>query len=413
MSRPQSILLVFAIVSSTFAAPVWSFAQSADGSAETPEASPAHAPTPDTAPASSNDRSNNAGPTAANEVLAKQFRQGVSAYDAKKYGRAFELWLPLAQNGDLAAQRNVAHLLRRGLGVEQDLRRARKFYEQSAEFGFVTAQTNLAVMLLEGEGGEPEPEEAAYWLDRAARGGHPIAQFHLARLYETGTGVEPNPGRALGWYALASRSGHQPSLDRLAELVMILPGPSTDAEMARDIAEAPSSDIDEPAAAGMPGEPDPVDTSTPNPDVEGAELPVEDQSTPDTAPEPEASLDATEPEASMQTAEGVVSSKLEEAVSAYSARRYQDAQLQFEALAYRGNSEAQYRLGRMRNRGEGEPRDPVAALAWWTVAAETGHAKSEKAASDLNRELGPRQRTEAEREAAQFKALISQLTARN
>ncbi len=405
MSRPRSILLVFAFVSSTFAAPVWSYAQSTDGTAETPEASPTKAPAPDTEPDSSNTGSNDVGSTAANDVLAKQFRQGVRAYDAKKYSRAFELWLPLAQNGDLAAQRNVAHLLRRGLGVEQDLRRARKFYEQSAEFGFVTAQTNLAVMLLEGEGGEPEPEEAAYWLDRAARGGHPIAQFHLARLYETGTGVEPNPGRALGWYALASRSGHQPSLDRLAELVMILPGPSSDTETARDIADAPSSDIDEPVAAEVRDEP--------HPDAEGAELPVEDLTTPDTAPEPEASLETTEPVASTETAESVVPSKLEEAVSAYSARRYQDAQLQFEALAYRGNSEAQYRLGRMRNRGEGEPRDPVAALAWWTVAAESGHAKSEKAASDLKQELGARQRAEADREAAQFKALITQLSARN
>lgn len=413
MSRPQSFLLVFAMVSSTFAAPAGSFAQNIEGADGTPEASPTEAVTTDTAPASSNGSSTNDTSTAANEVLAKQFRQGVSAYDAKKYGRAFELWLPLAQNGDLAAQRNVAHLLRRGLGVEQDLPRARKFYEQSAEFGFVTAQTNLAVMLLEGEGGEPKPEEAAYWLDRAARGGHPIAQFHLARLYETGTGVEPNPGRALGWYALASRSGHQPSLDRLAELVMILPGPSNNTETARDIADAPSSDNDAPATAEARDEPDPVNTSTPNPDVEGAELPIGKQPTPVTTPAPKAPLETTEPEASTQTAEDVVPLKLEEALSAYSARRYQDAQLQFEALAYRGNSEAQYRLGRMRNRGEGEPRDPVAALAWWTVAAETGHAKSEKAASDLNRELGPRRRAEAEREAAQFKALISQLTSNN
>ncbi|MEP0069892.1 SEL1-like repeat protein [Pyruvatibacter sp.] len=399
MSRPQSFLLVFAIVSSTFAAPAGSFAQNIEGADGTPEASPTEAVTTDTAPALSNGSSTNDTSTAANEVLAKQFRQGVSAYDAKKYGRAFELWLPLAQNGDLAAQRNVAHLLRRGLGVAQDLPRARKFYEQSAEFGFVTAQTNLAVMLLEGEGGEPEPEEAAYWLDRAARGGHPIAQFHLARLYETGTGVEPNPGRALGWYALASRSGHQPSLDRLAELVMILPGPSSDTEPPRDITDAPSSNLDETATAEALEEPDPS--------VKASELPAEQ------SPAPEASLETIEPEASTQTAEDVAPSELEEALSAYSSRRYQDAQLQFEALAYRGNSEAQYRLGRMRNRGEGEPRDPVAALAWWTVAAETGHAKSEKAASDLHRELGPRRRAEAEREAAQFKALISQLTSSN
>ena len=323
----------------------------------------------------------------ANPVLAKQFKQGVAAYDAKKYGRAFELWLPLAQNGDLAAQRNVAHLLRRGLGVEQDLPRARKFYEQSAEFGFVTAQTNLGVMLLEGEGGDAEPDKAAFWLDRAARGGDPIAQFHLARLYETGTGVPPTPGRALGWYALAARSGHQPSLDRLAELVMILPGPSTgeNAALADDMASAQEAPLVTPAA------------------TDDADIPL--------------GAEALEPEQVIETAESeevaVLPDGIEEAKATHAAREFKEAQAQFEMLAYKGNGEAQYQLGRMRNRGEGEPRDPVAALAWWTVAAEAGHERAERAARDLASELGPRRRSEAEREAAQFKALITQLSSSN
>lgn len=185
--------------------------------------------------------------TPSREVLEAQFAEGVTAYDGQNYARAFELWLPLAQNGDLAAQRNVAHLLRRGLGVEQDLPRARKFYQRSAEFGFVTSQTNLAVMLLNGEGGKEDPEQAAVWFDRAARGGDPIAQYNLGRLYEQGIGVEADTARALGWYALAARLGSQPALDRLAELVMTLPGP----EAAQDTAAGAPGDAATPTAVPL------------------------------------------------------------------------------------------------------------------------------------------------------------------
>lgn len=351
------------------------------------------------------------GQNAANDVLTRQFKQGVEAYDAKRYSRAFELWLPLAQNGDLAAQRNVAHLLRRGLGVEQDLRRARNFYKQSAEFGFVTAQTNLGVMLIAGEGGDEDPEQAAYWLDRAARGGHPVAQFHLARLYETGSGVAPNPGRALGWYALAARSGHQPSLDRLAELVMILPGPSTQTSTSDDPnapIQAGDMQPDKQTEVAAREEIAPEAPDMPAPEATDFSSEVDEPAQPASAKELQIP-ETPENENAGETA----SPQLDQVLEHYSARRFKEAQSGFETLAYKGDLEAQYRLGRMRNRGEGEPRDPVAALAWWTVAAEAGHSKAERAAKSLSDELGPRRRGEADREAAQFKALISQLTSRN
>ncbi|WP_422025296.1 tetratricopeptide repeat protein [Pyruvatibacter mobilis] len=349
-----------------------------------------------------------------NAVLEKQFADGVKAYDAERYGRAFELWLPLAQNGDLAAQRNVAHMLRRGLGVEKDAARARFFYRQSAEYGFVTAQTDLAMMLLAGEGGDKDEEEAAYWLDLAARGGHPLAQFHLAQLYETGLVEAPNPGRALGWYALSARAGYQPALDRLAELVMTLPGPSSEGHPDK-ITPPPDEKTEPPEApAGA------ADTEERAEDTEASATPADDTSNADDAAETaagtEATADAPAPEASAEAAPKTMALSFPEAVSglpdgkdAYARREYRAALAQFEARAYRGDADAQYMLGRMRNRGEGEPRDPVAALAWWQLAAGQGHAEAQKAASSLSGELGPRRRGEAEREAAQFQALIDQM----
>lgn len=319
---------------------------------------------------------------AGTDALARQFQAGVEAYDAGDYARAFELWLPLARNGDLAAQRNVAHLLRRGLGVEKDLPRALEFYRRSAEYGFVTAQVNLAAMLLAGEGTDPDPAEAAKWFDRAARAGHPLAQYNMGVLYERGLGVAQDLPRALGWYAVAARGGSKAALDRLAELVPTLPGPGA------------------PAQAG-----------TPSPDPDGNDTPSAGDA-PAPAPRQAPPAGARHRNADRAAVAAAQMEHLAQAVDAYAAGDLKTALQGFEGLAYGGVAEAQYRLGRMLLRGEGEARDPVAALAWFQLAAEQGHARAAQAGARLAGELGARRRTEAEREAALLRILIDRLAGR-
>ena len=50
----------------------------------------------------------------------RTFTNGVAAYDRGEYAIAQEVWRPLTHSGDPAAQRNLAHLYRMGLGVAQD-----------------------------------------------------------------------------------------------------------------------------------------------------------------------------------------------------------------------------------------------------------------------------------------------------
>lgn len=150
---------------------------------------------------------------------AAKFEEGVRAYDAGDYARAREVWLDLARQGDLAAQRNLGHLYRRGLGVAPDAQQAALWYRRAAERGLSTAQVNLGMLYLRGEGVRKDPAEAARWFMRAAGRGHAGAQYNLARMYETGLGVAPDPARALGWYYVAARNGHGPALERLGALV--------------------------------------------------------------------------------------------------------------------------------------------------------------------------------------------------
>ncbi|NIJ42584.1 hypothetical protein FHS78_002886 [Parvibaculum indicum] len=155
-----------------------------------------------------------------------RFQRGVKAYDEGDYAAAFRDWLPLAQRDDLAAMRNVALLLRKGLGTERDPERALYFYERAAEAGFAPAQLNAAFMYLEGDGIPRDYKKASFWLHLSAVAGAPIAQYNLGVMFEKGLGVSRDLPRAMGWYALAARQGHSMALGRLAQLVPTLPPPN-------------------------------------------------------------------------------------------------------------------------------------------------------------------------------------------
>ena len=61
------------------------------------------------------------------------------------------------------------------------------------------------------------------------------------------------------------------------------------------------------------------------------------------------------------------------------------------ALAPRGDKYAQYMIGYMHLTGAGVPEDPVAALAWYRLAAERGEPIIERASNELRKSLSAAQ----------------------
>jgi len=151
--------------------------------------------------------------------LAATFATGVTAYDAGDKARAFEIWNRIADQ-DLAAQRNVAMMLRKGDGVKQDLAAAAALYRRAAEAGLPTAQADLADMLLKGEVGPPNPRAALPLLQAAAAASHPFAQFQLGQLYENGLPgvVEKDLNAARELYGSAASRGLAQAAERLKAL---------------------------------------------------------------------------------------------------------------------------------------------------------------------------------------------------
>ena len=61
-------------------------------------------------------------------VYADNFQDGVDAYNRKDYKTAYQLWLPIAEQGDAEAQYNLGVMYDDGTGVLQDYKEAVKWY---------------------------------------------------------------------------------------------------------------------------------------------------------------------------------------------------------------------------------------------------------------------------------------------
>lgn len=167
------------------------------------------------------------------------FDEAVKAYEIGDFKSAYEQWLPLAENNDPAAMRNLGHLYRKGLGVDLDFEKAMSWYMRAADIGFDRAQANVGTMHLKGQGVPQSYVKASEWFAKAARNGHTISQYNLGLLYEHGKGVEKSASKALGWYNLAAKAGHPEALNKLSILVARKPSIVEEKVVAKTAAEAP------------------------------------------------------------------------------------------------------------------------------------------------------------------------------
>lgn len=100
------------------------------------------------------------------------YNAGLLASEAGDYDTAVMNWHPLAQQGDAAAQFNLALMYHRGLGVAMSEATAVRWYQKSAENGYPKAQEFLAVAYREGWFGlKKDPQKAEFWNRQLERHG--------------------------------------------------------------------------------------------------------------------------------------------------------------------------------------------------------------------------------------------------
>jgi TPR repeat protein len=156
-------------------------------------------------------------------VFAQSLDDGFAAYDRGDYGEAFNIFLPLAQEGNAEAQTMIGYLYGTGNGVPQNDDAALRWYTSAAEQGYALAQLNLGIMYENVRAGSGGVGLAQRWYRLAAEQGNAEAQFRVGSFSETlaeiaGTTnripgsvrIEPDKeyATALRWYTLAAEQSH-------------------------------------------------------------------------------------------------------------------------------------------------------------------------------------------------------------
>lgn len=138
-------------------------------------------------------------------AAAGPLEDGMAAYQEKEYTKAAELWQPLAEKGDAAAQYYLGTLFAEGRGVEQNDATAFAWFERAASQGNAVAQYNVGASYAAGTGIAKSYADAAKWFRRAADQGIVFAQVNLGLLYAAGNGVPQDNVEAFKWLDIAFR----------------------------------------------------------------------------------------------------------------------------------------------------------------------------------------------------------------
>ena len=99
------------------------------------------------------------------------FDKGLAAAQSGDFETALREWTPLAKQGHVQAQYNLALMYDNGEGVPQDYKTAVKWYTLAAEKGDADAQYNLGMMYVNGNGVIQDNAYAHMWWNIAASNG--------------------------------------------------------------------------------------------------------------------------------------------------------------------------------------------------------------------------------------------------
>jgi TPR repeat protein len=132
------------------------------------------------------------------------FQTGMNAYNDGDFKTALEMWRPLAEAGDPAAQTNLGFLYYEGKGVAQNYEEALKWYRMAALTGYPDAAFNLGVAYSEGKGVKADKSQALHWYQLAGDAGYAPAQVILGNLYFRGDGIAADQKTGADWYLKAA-----------------------------------------------------------------------------------------------------------------------------------------------------------------------------------------------------------------
>lgn len=108
-----------------------------------------------------------------------KFELADAAYEGGDYSRSFELFLELAEDGDLDSMTRLAIMYFDGVGVRKNYRKSMLWDKRAAAKGSCVAMFNLAITYR----ARSEYVKAVYWLKKSLKYGNGDAALELAKIY--------------------------------------------------------------------------------------------------------------------------------------------------------------------------------------------------------------------------------------
>ena len=130
----------------------------------------------------------------------------------------FGLWLPLAEAGEITAQRMVGDFFLQGCGVNASDDEAARWLRAAADKNQLGALLLLGGMLISGRARPQSPDEPVRLFERAAIQGSAEAKFNLGVCFGRGIGVQQDAEQARIHFQKAADGGYEPAKAALQEL---------------------------------------------------------------------------------------------------------------------------------------------------------------------------------------------------
>jgi TPR repeat protein len=134
-------------------------------------------------------------------------------------------WNTAAENGEAAAQYNLALVYLEGSGVpakatvQKNNAKAVSLMSKAAAQDYVPAMYYLGIIYSGGFGVEEDLAESYCWFERTAKSAYPQAYFALGKMNFEGTGVPRDLIKAHAFLILGDGMGHQPSKALLQQVL--------------------------------------------------------------------------------------------------------------------------------------------------------------------------------------------------
>jgi len=122
--------------------------------------------------------------------------------------KAHDLHMEAATREVVPSMYEVALMLERGLGCNQNYSEAAFWYEEGAKRGHLESFNNLGALYKEGHGVPQDDARTFICFSRAAEGGLAEGLYNLGMLYDQGIGCDEDHDLALDYCRKAAYKGH-------------------------------------------------------------------------------------------------------------------------------------------------------------------------------------------------------------